>query len=518
MKYTAACVTTMSLFLSTPAFAQSVYPGCSISSLKSGHHTFYVDPVNGSMTGDGSASKPWSTLGDVLDPSKKLVATQSHAYPGYRNGTDIALHAVNPNGPIKAGDLILLKTGNHGKPKLSNMFNSDFITIAAAPGATPIVGQIDIASSAKWLFQGLTFEGVAVAATGATSVPAAPTGILNALNLVTVGQGDWIGQTSDIAFTDDTFRTAASTSGWTDYDWYVKPMNYMFAIRSPCTSITNSHFVNVANAIAAAAPKVLVQGNIIESFSNDAIDISDSFQLIKGNTIRNGVNKVVDPLHADGIQGLSPTVNGVMVTNTNVVIDGNTITKSGDTAVSYLQGISIFGGKWDGLVVQNNVVTTNHWNALAIYGAQNSRVLNNTVVASDPVGHPSWIQIHDGSDGTKSTALVRNNIATVFNIQSPGTTLDHNIAAKEIDLPTGAVKSGTTGTANAVLPAVLTGFMTLNTTSGAFDMRLRSTSPAIGFGTLLGAPALDIMGNTRSTPVDIGAYNHTDTSLSAVSK
>jgi hypothetical protein len=28
---------------------------------------FYVDPVNGSMSGDGSADSPWSTLQEVLD-------------------------------------------------------------------------------------------------------------------------------------------------------------------------------------------------------------------------------------------------------------------------------------------------------------------------------------------------------------------------------------------------------------------------------------------------------------------
>ena len=512
MKYIAALVTAVSPIYPMAAFASGVYAGCTVPGLKSGHHTFYVDPANGSMSGDGSASKPWSTLAEVLNPNNKLVATQGHAYPGYRNGTDTALHALNPNGPIKAGDLILLKGGNHGTPKLSNMFNSDFITIAAAPGATPIVGPMDVSSSAKWLFQGLIFEGAAVTATGASSVPAAPTGILNSLNLVTVGQGDWIGQSSDIAFDNDTFRTAASTSGWTDYDWYVKPMNNSVLMRSPCTSVTSSHVINVANGIAANSAKSLVQGNIIEFFSNDAIDLGDSSILIKNNVIRNGVNRTVDPLHADAIQGVSAVVNGVAVTNTNVVIDGNVITKSGDPNVSYLQGISLFTGKWSGLVVQNNVVTTNHWNALTIYGGQNSRVLDNTVIASDPIGHPSWIQIKDGSDGTKSTALVRNNIATVISIQSTGTTLDHNIAAKEIDLPTGAVKSGTTGTANAVLPAVLAGFTALNTTTGAFDMRLRPTSPAIGFGTLTGAAPLDVAGKTRTSPVDVGAYSHTDPS------
>lgn len=453
------------------------------------------------MSGDGSAAKPWSTLADVVNPANKLISTQSYAGAAYRNGTDTALHAVNPTGPVKAGDLILLKSGNHGTPSISSMFNSDFITVAAGPGETPVLTGLSIVSSGKWMFQGVKFQAVD------------PAGASKGVDqLVGLGRGDWNGTTSDIVLDSDSFSTVDSTTGWASSDWYAKPYNNTVAISAPCTTITAGHIYNVINGVAIGAQKTLVQGNTIEYFSNDAIDTSVSNVLIKGNTIRNGTNNTSDPLHADGIQGWSATVNGVVATNTNVVIDGNTLTKTGDANSTYMQGISIFDGKWSGLVIQNNVVDVNHWNALAVYGAVNSKILDNTVIASDPTGHPSWIQVHNAKDGTASSnVLVRNNIATQFDIGT-GATFDHNIAAATITTyPNGTrsiVTSGTVGTANSVLPAVLTGFTTLNPTAGIFDMRLRPTSPAVGFGTLSGAATLDILGRTRTSPVDAGAYNH----------
>lgn len=507
MKYIQFLPAVVTVLLPLPTMAANVYSGCSVPSLKSGHHTFFVDPANGSLSGDGSAAKPWRTLADVLNPANKLISTQGHAGAAYTKGTDTTLHPVNPNGPIKAGDVILLRSGDHGSPTISNMFNTDFITVAAAPGATPIIGKTAIVSSAKWMFQGLTFQGMASLATGATRVTAS-----NGY-LVSTGIGDWQGPTSDVVFDNSTFQSAGSTTGWTDFDWLSKPFSLTIRANSPCTSITSNHFTNILNAIGVTEEKVLVQGNTIENFSNDAIEITASNLLVKGNTIKKGLNTTVDPWHADGIQGWSKVSNGVTAINQNVVLDGNNILKTGDTKSTYLQGISVYDGKWNNLVVQNNVVVTNHWNAIAIYGAENSRIINNTVVSSDPTGHPSMIQVHDAKDGRPSSGVVvRNNISTSFDIAKGNTVLDHNIAAFSFSTyPNGTktfTQSGTIGSSNSVIPAVLAGFMTVNTEAGQFDLRLRSNSVAIGFGAGSGAPMLDILGRARTVPIDLGAYAH----------
>ena len=507
MKYSRIVFTVYAMYLPFYAEAATVFPACSTPAFKSGYHTFFVDPVNGSPSGDGSAAHPWRTLEDVLDPTSKLVATQGHAGAAYSKGTDLSLHAVNPNGPIKAGDLILLRSGDHGAVTLTNMFNNDFITVAAAPGAVPVIDQLAVISSSKWMFQGLTFQGMASEATGATKVTA------STASLVSTGLSDWEGQTSDIVFDHNTFQTATSTNGWTDFDWLSKPYGNAIRANAPCTSLTANHVTNVLNAVAVTAEKVLVQGNTIDNFSNDAIEIASSNLLVKNNVIKGGVNTNSDPWHADGIQGWSLIVNGVTATNKNVVIDGNTIVKTGDPLKSYMQGISIFDGKWDNLTIQNNVVAVNTWNSLTVFGAQNSRILNNTVIAAYPPKYTSWIQVANAKDGTVSSGVtVRNNIATQFDIAKGNIIFDHNIAAGWITTyPSGTksvISSGSTGTANSVLPAVLSGFMTLDTNAGTFDLRLRPTSVAVGFGTATGAPALDILGKSRTAPVDVGAYVH----------
>lgn len=505
MKYILIFPAIVTVMLPLPTMAATVYSGCSVPALKSGHRTFFVDPVNGSLSGDGSAVKPWRTLTDVLNPANKLISTQGHAGTAYNAGTDTTLHAVNPTAPVKAGDLILLKSGDHGSPTLSNMYNTDFITVAAAPGATPIIGKMTVVSSAKWMFQGLTFQGMGSTVTGATKV-SAPSG-----SLLTVGVGGWEGPTSDIVIDSNTFQAAASTGGWTDADWISKPYLYTIRTGAACTSITSNHLLNISNGIAVTADKSLLQGNTIEKFSNDAVNLTASNSLIKGNTIKNGLNTTADPWHPDGIQGWSLTTNGTEATNTNVIIDGNTIIKTGDPSVSYMQGIDMFAGKWNNLVIQNNVVAVNVWDAVSVYGVQNTKILNNTVIASEPAGHASWIQVHDGKDGTVSSGVtVRNNIATQFSIAKGNTVFDHNIAAKIIVTNANGAQvfttSGNIGTANSVLPAVLSGFMTLNTTTGTFDFRLRSTSVARGFGIGTAAPPLDILGRVRTAPVDVGAY------------
>ena len=290
-------------------------------------------------------------------------------------------------------------------------------------------------------------------------------------------------------------------------------LNYVLRASAPCTNVTSNHFLNAFNVLTITNEKALVQGNLIEKFSNDAIDITASNLTLKNNTIKNGLNTSADPLHADGIQGWSLVSNGVTATNANVTIDGNIVIKTGDPASTYMQGISMFDGKWSNLVIQNNVVAVNTWNGIAVYGAQNAKILNNTVVSADPAGHPSWIQVHDAKDGTASTGIVvRNNIATQFDIAKGNTAFDHNIAATMITTYPGGTKtftkSGSIGTANSVLPAVLTGFTTLNTNTDVFDLRLRATSIAVGFGSAAGAPALDILGKARKAPTDVGAYVH----------
>src|SRR5665647_3824912 len=87
---------------------------------------FYVDPVNGSMSNDGSQEHPWSTMQEVWEQNKIRTGTWS----GYPN-----IAVKNPDGPVHTGDTIYLLSGYHGKLTMIDAVNDDWITVKAAEGA-----------------------------------------------------------------------------------------------------------------------------------------------------------------------------------------------------------------------------------------------------------------------------------------------------------------------------------------------------------------------------------------------
>lgn len=151
-----------------------------------------------------------------------------------------------------------------------------------------------------------------------------------------------------------------------------------------------------------------------------------------------------------------------------------------------LQGVGCFDGMFEDWVVENNVVITDHWHGISLYGALNCRVVNNTVIDINEVDPgPSWIHVVPHKDGTPSTGcVVRNNLAMSLDVPDPGNTVDHNL---EIDY------------AWASLYFV---------DRDGFDLHLTADSPAIDAGSPDMAPALDrdAIPRPQGAEVDIGAY------------
>jgi parallel beta-helix repeat protein len=461
--------------------AATIAEGCAAPNAAARRNTFYVDPAKGSMSNDGSAARPWSTLAEVLDSKRKLVAT--------------------PSAPIKPGDIIYLNSGDHGNVQIAGAVNSDFITVQAAPGQTPALRSLRVNGSSKWMFAGLKVQGAGDGSSN--SLPGS--------GLIEFGRVSSLGPTSDIVFSGNSVSTADDSSRWTDIDWVKKPFITGLTTSAVCVTISGNHFFNLRNAISLEADRSLIAENKIDNFGNDAIQVVGSNLTIRSNTIRDGRNSKSETLHPDGIQGWSKPGT----TNKNVVIDGNIIIKTGDTLVTAMQGISIFDGKWDGLTISNNVVVTNHWHGIAVYGVTNAKIINNTVVAYDPVKYPTWITVQNAKDGTPSqNVVVRNNIASQLTYNETGVTADHNIVARNIAATvsgkTASVsKPGTYGNRNRVDPNIYGTFILVDNTKGAYDLRLKANSIAVGAGNPDLAPATDILGKPRTRPIDIGAYAHT---------
>ncbi len=86
---------------------------------------------------------------------------------------------------------------------------------------------------------------------------------------------------------------------------------------------------------------------------NDGLNIMASNLTISHNIIRSGHHSPAEGLHADGIQGW--TLKGA--TNRNVRIEGNFVTDLNQSNNNYMQGISIFDGKWDGVEVSETLLS-----------------------------------------------------------------------------------------------------------------------------------------------------------------
>jgi hypothetical protein len=158
-----------------PAHAQQVYHDCATPP-STFRNVWYIDPVNGKTQaagGNGSQAHPWNSLEAVA------AAVTGYPYPllttaPYRhaNATDTAaVFAAGPAaGPIKPGDEILLMSGNYGNVGIcqynTEISNSSFVTVAAAPGQTPVLTALGLCSTSMWAFDGLKVQSLEAAAVG----------------------------------------------------------------------------------------------------------------------------------------------------------------------------------------------------------------------------------------------------------------------------------------------------------------------------------------------------------------
>ena len=377
-----------------------VAAGCDAPAPSEGGHRFFVDPTRGSRSNDGSEQKPWRTLAEVLDPATHLVATP-----------------INPDGPIRPGDVVVLMTGDHGTVAIEQYANKGFISVVAGEGQTPVVRSLNLIASSHWLFRGVRFQG------------SRPEGEKFA-PLVGLRNDQALGPSDNIVFVDNTFSTEDSTANWSPQDWVDKPYATGFRSAARCTTVLGNHFFNLRDAIGISGNQSLIQDNLIEDMGNDGIDVVASDVVIRRNRIRSGRHTPAEPLHPDAIQGW--TAPGA--TNRNVEIDANSIINLNPAPDNGLQGISIFDGKWDGLRVTNNLVITNAGHCIALFGVTNAAVANNTVIPARP-DVPCWLMIHPAKDNTPSRrVLVRNNIAAQIIVQGETLTVDHNIAEQKISI------------------------------------------------------------------------------------
>ena len=448
----------MALSTSRPPIRLQVPAGCAMPKVPL--NAFYVDVVNGNdTTGNGSEAKPWKTLTTVL-------RTKVASYVNDRTGKQIVSAGV-----VKGGDVIYLKSGNYGSIRYDGMSNTDFLTIAAAPRATPVIeGWTSYGATGKLIFKGLTFK----------------KGGLTVRSLTTA---------HDIIIDGNSFTQGAEAANWTPAQWNASPMAAT-SIEGTCTT----HINNVARFIGfgyqVGGDKALLKNNVVDFYNGDGIRFWADNTTIVGNVVANHYGKTGSANHNDAMQGWK--LDGKPANN--LVIDSNVVIESTakyteippiptGNGSDYTQGISIFDGIWNNITATNNVIIGSAYHGLSFYGAQGGLIANNVVISAQADGkRPFWIKIANRKDGVLTkNVVVRNNIANGVLIDSPKTTIsDHNLVTTK--------------------PADY--FVAFDRSKGAYDFHLKPNAATVGAGLATLAPTTDITGAKRITAMDAGAYDY----------
>jgi parallel beta-helix repeat protein len=374
------------------------------------------------------------------------------------------------------------------------MANSDFITIIGPEDRSAVLRSLKVVGASHWRFKNLKVQANRPASARELS------------SLTQISGDSFHGMSDNIIVETSSFSSQEDVSGWSGADWVNKPYMYVFSTRSRCTTLTGSHFYNVRNAVELAGDDSLVEDNLIERFGNDGIDVIASNLIVRRNTIRDSRHTPAEPMHPDAIQGW--TLRNA--TNRNILIDGNLILNPNTSDDNALQGISIFDGLWDGVRIVNNVVASNIWHGIALYGVENAEVINNTVVPVRPGKYMTWIAINPSKlRKPSSNIIVRNNIAGQIFASGQDIAVDHNIAAgpiKPAPVRAGMAPDRLTFANNMTGVPLESLFVDFDIPRAKLNFHLAPNSLARMAGSKENAPPVDRDGRPRVVPYDIGAY------------
>jgi hypothetical protein len=375
-------------------------------------NTYYIDPINGLPTGDGSSDNPWRTLQEVFDSNLIQYYANVDSY-----GDNSDLEIKNENAPVKGGDKLVLRTGYHGYLNVSVAIFKDWLTIEGQQGHTPTLSQIRFEGAFEKIYlKNLTV--IKESYTGPENYWEVDDLNRNSSSCVILTSSDFWGIGREVKINGLTIKTAEDISGWTADDWVEKSAGGISLRSVENTEIINSSIENISFGITIEyfSDYSIAVNNTIKNYSGDGCRIISNDVFFAYNTITDCYN--VDDNHDDAIQSYSRGTDNSPGTGTlkNVVIRGNLIigtTNYDNPLAGAPQGIGCFDGMFDNWTVENNVIITNHYHGISFYGILNSNIVNNTVIDQIPNDDISpWIMITEHKNGTLSkNCVVANNIA-----------------------------------------------------------------------------------------------------------
>jgi hypothetical protein len=489
--------------------------------------------------GKGSLISPWNSLSGVLDgrwsntgfsvPGYTRPLLSSVPYQHIVNGAHVDVADQIGNPPIQPGDAIYLMSGNYGDTYIGAFdaptANSDWVTVKAGLGQTPVFTTLLISRTNKWLFEAIKVQ--SLLGTNGNTNP-----------LIFISDQGASYPTTDIVFDNIEASSAdpSATTGWTQAQWKTNARSGFYTEGSAgsgtngqpyttCVSLNNSHIHDVYVGVGVFSNQTVVTGAQIDHFAADALDYGANNLAITKNYIHD--NFTIDANHEDAMQGQNgPLAPGVAYNHfSNILIDSNTIVRQTDPNLqfeSYLQGIDAFDEDWTNMTVTNNVVITSACYGITFSSIHNSLIAGNTVAEDGLVSTPGCVAAIEVGGAThegpvSSTTAIRNNLTSRLAIDTRdiGFTVDHNVAMccnpPEIGWYVNGVvqyltKPGTYANGNVIdTGGANAEFDNFNPSSMAYNVMLKATAQAVGAGTA-GSPAVDILGAPRLIPA-AGAYS-----------
>ncbi len=382
---------------------------CTVPATPQGR-VFHVDPQLGSPEGDGSRARPWKDLQALVDKgqlgeykrgvslAERLVAAILHRPVTFR---------LEPRAGarVKAGDTVLLSSGQYGAVDLSGLENSNFVMIAAAPGATPQFISLNLAGASHFILRGLRIAAPTAQAAGSRLVIARAYPLGRADNIVL--DGIEVAGTMAVAKSDPDSFAAEAPDG--------------LVLSGDCLTLRDSEFHDLRNAISIYRVRnAVIERNMIRDFSVDGIAFTGRDILIHDNMIFNQW-PTPDMSHPDCMQGqhLMSELFGPVTISHNVCV--RQISQDSPRPAIWLvqdrfgwMGINIFNGLWRNVTIRCNLVMPQAQHGMGLYGLSDSIIEHNVVLGTKDE-YPTWSAVMP-SKGMKQPkdVLVRSNRATGF--------------------------------------------------------------------------------------------------------
>jgi hypothetical protein len=337
--------------------------------------TYFSDPAAGEG-GDGGAQSPWGALDQVVKSGHLRK--------------------------LKPGDTLLLKSGFHGDVTISGD-NDDFITITAAPGQSPQLSQLHMMGK-KWIVKGLAIS---------PSFGKTPYGG----GIVSVGGRD---DGSELVLEDCFIFTTLDASKWTKEEWMKANSGVTVGAGGSKHTLRNNYILNTRFAINMCAFDSLCEANVVTNFSGDGIRITRDGITAQYNVVKNAYVSDADgdANHDDLMQCFLH--NKGTGTVRRVTVRGNILIGREDDNQPFqncAQGIGFFDGPLVDFLVEKNVILTQHWHGVALFDAQNCKILDNACFTRWEGKLKPWVMIGGKHNSAKGN-VVKNNMAHTFNFKA----------------------------------------------------------------------------------------------------